>query len=740
MPRILHLSDIHLGDLDEHQELGDYKSDVVPLPERENRIEALRRTLSQLDVRLRADKQQLDAVVVSGDLTLQSSERGFQLLDGVLGKLGASRPPNSRIAIVPGNHDVHWFTPASTPRRYRHFLRYVRDCGFVTPVLDGVDNFDIDKLDQDPAREILLSKHAIVDPERRWAIVPMNSSNYCGSLESVDGVDAAAWEAAATSLVTIGTLKAPDAFRKIRTRDMPRISPWQFDVLGSLIQTLDRQAKENGGRIAKIVTMHHHLLPVSVVEENKAFESFANLGLVRSFLRDSRIDVVLHGHKHTAYAYRDSIHPTRRDDRLAPHSVLVISGGTVGLGAVSNEACRLLDLNVDRSSAPLLSVAGIEHPSPGHNIQIPAEQRYSLWPDAPDLDARDGPSIVRGASTHEVYDRIQALFNGEATGVERHGVIAIITDPSDAPRLPPSYPEIEGVKNRQAWFDELVSWWQLPKSELGDALNFTHGSSIFRADLNQVERAIEVLRNPAQASRAVVALLDPTVHDIRSPARFPSFCLLQLVLRHVSNVMHLDAVGYFRNQEMRYWWPVNAAEIGRIHRRIFDALKPVHARLRLGHITTIATLATVGTSPPLVAVSELDRMLDMDREGLWNMAYALVWSDMPERDDFRDRWNGVLDGLVPAEGIDPRKAPVTVHGLRFLVTTLDRFRKHHSRVELETVSELLHGLLTVNDARAQKLANGDSSRHREWVEEVKRKVGRLRSVLEASWPRVKHDN
>src|SRR5262249_52054632 len=151
------------------------------------------------------------------------------------------------------------------------------------------------------------------------------------SLESVDCMDDAAWDGWAKTIdATSPATKAARVFPKIRTRDMPRVSPWQLDVLRALLLQLD---KKSGGKITKIVTLHHHLSPVSDLEENKSFESVANLGRLRSFLRHNRVNLVLHGHKHTPHAYREVVHPFSKNANATTHGVLVISGGTIGMGA-----------------------------------------------------------------------------------------------------------------------------------------------------------------------------------------------------------------------------------------------------------------------------------------------------------------------------------------------------------------------------------------------------------------------
>src|ERR1700722_16686316 len=104
MVRLLHLSDLHLGPIDKHQILGDYKEDVIPAKERVSRIDKMRRSLALLSKHFKSREETLDAVIVSGDITLANGVEGFQMLSGMLGELGDVLPPPSRIVVVPGNH------------------------------------------------------------------------------------------------------------------------------------------------------------------------------------------------------------------------------------------------------------------------------------------------------------------------------------------------------------------------------------------------------------------------------------------------------------------------------------------------------------------------------------------------------------------------------------------------------------------------------------------------------------
>jgi DNA repair exonuclease SbcCD nuclease subunit len=166
MAIILHLSDLHLGELAPNDITEEFKSEIVPIAERPSRYNILQRTLKELCSRL--DSGQLSAVIISGDTTVRNREDGFKKLEEVLSCLGPQCPEPDRIVVVPGNHDVQRDVIADPQAKYAHFLKYVRARGFITPLIEGSDMID------DDLRATDLAKHHLLDAERRWAVVPIS--------------------------------------------------------------------------------------------------------------------------------------------------------------------------------------------------------------------------------------------------------------------------------------------------------------------------------------------------------------------------------------------------------------------------------------------------------------------------------------------------------------------------------------------------------------------------------------
>ena len=708
--------------------MGDYKEDLIPLSERMSRIKKLQHSLDLLGKHLASQRQTLDAVVVSGDVSLANEEAGFQMLSTVLGRLGSALPEPSNIIVVPGNHDVAWTTPPSSDERYKNFVQHVRSQAYTTPMLDGVDK-SLAGIDS-------LLKHVVVDQGLRWAIIPVNSANYCGSLASTSYVTDDQWSAWATKVDGHTDGPAAKAIRQLRLRDMPRITPWQFGNLSEIVRHLDAKALEAKipGGIRKIVVVHHQLLPVSDEEEVKPYESFVSLGLLRSFLADHKVDILLHGHKHVDHVYRDAI---ALQTSQTSHEVVVISGGTIGMGSSSTHACRLVELDLDLPTAPRVRIANIPGLSPGRVLrekEFPTTE-FELWTGAKNAGST-APVQINGESVRETYERIQATFRGLGSS-DRVSIVCTVNNPSDAAELPPSYPEVSGVTNRQEWLKGIVDWWQLKGSKVGqDRLHFTHGERIYKygGDVDQLKNAVAALRNGDTNARAVIALLNP-IEDQSRGGRWPSFCLVQFVVRAEERTRYLDAIAYFRHQEMAYWWPVNIAEIAAMQacvQRSLGAKSPV----MIGRITTISPLAHSGRAPTFVAVPEMDRIFDANETSLWSMVYALVWADIPNRTDFKAQWISLLNNLVPEEHGDPMRAPVSIRGLGYVLDTLRQFIRHHSSPSLETLADALEQILAANKGYFDAVldSKADQQQHHAWRGQVKRAVDRALAGLSNFFP------
>src|SRR5436190_5094972 len=323
MSLLLHISDLHLGKKD--PAFDDSKTETIPISERETRQKSMRRTLRQIGQYLENTGEKLDAILVTGDITYAGDEQGFRDFENLLKELGPQCPPKRRIAVIPGNHDVVRGTAPSSTDRYRLFRKYVRTAGFVTPLLDGLDIEGNRKLPSD------LERHCILDSKSRWFVLPVYSANYSQMFESTPGIPEGAWSRFQGEFPERDRKTVARTLKNLRLADTARISVPQFDALEAMLRKINKAIQAQGDdpkRYVRVAVLHHHLLPVSTIEEIKKFESFTNLGLLRHFLAKHEFDMVLHGHKHIGKVYWDHI-SCSPNDPSSQHQVLIISGGTL---------------------------------------------------------------------------------------------------------------------------------------------------------------------------------------------------------------------------------------------------------------------------------------------------------------------------------------------------------------------------------------------------------------------------
>ncbi|HET9714151.1 MAG TPA: metallophosphoesterase [Pyrinomonadaceae bacterium] len=740
MSLILHLSDIHLAPVEKDRVFDDYKSEIVPLNERQQRSKLLENTLGALGRALKQANKKLDAIIITGDITVANDERGFKLLPKLIEKLKEAAPPNDRIVAVPGNHDVTWSTPPSSQERYAHFLQYVREQGYVTPLLDGVD-FSADR-----DTSIQFFGHYLLGPNNAWLIVPINSANYSGSLEPISPVTEEEWEGLSAHLTSLPPDKAKELLRRVRLHDAARISFRQFAELDNLLQEVKRKVRADGGdydKMVKIALLHHHLLPVSTSEEVKSFESITNLGLLRHFLNRQNFNVVLHGHKHTGYIYFDYIYDYQKRSNIAAHRVLVISGATIGgVDYREEEVCRLISLAAD-THAPTLSVSSVPAVQQGITINLEelSPRSFPLWPQPKEGEGSptdSGVKIICGETLDEVYARTMSLFSGLGPSTELYNIVCQVNNPKLALTIPDEYPNIGGVQadKRQQWFEDLIKWWQKQTSRLSHRSHFTHGNRIYAYSnsIDQFKRVTEVLANRDNSQRAVVALLNPETDEIHQRRRkFPAFCLVQFIIRSTPRGPYLDCIGYFRKQEFRYWMPVNIAELATLQSKLHGELKITHRGLELGTITSVAAIGYAGESVPRVVIPAIDRTLDDDPNKLWSMAYALFWRDMPQREELREEWEKFLTDLEPDEQFNQDGVPIALDGIDFLVHEINRFTNFHHTSRAETIAQNLKQLFECNDAFAVKISSGiiSTTDYKQWKSSTQSLIADIRERVAA---------
>jgi 3',5'-cyclic AMP phosphodiesterase CpdA len=656
------MSDPHLGDVSPGQMLDDEKEVLEAQPDLETTQTVFKRTLRALG-RFVRDNGKPEVAVVSGDLAYKAHPSGFTAFTELLSERADILPDDrSRIVVVPGNHDVVWDEDPATLPRYERFLRATRAQGCATPLLDGID-FDA----QTGALTAEADRYPHVASTDNVLVVALNTSNYCGVLAAPRGaMSEDKWHEA---LEPLGPARDElmKELRRLRQHDMPRISRAQIEALGAYFeqQALPRHLDDDTR--LRVAVLHHQLLPVSTREERKPFEALVNLGLVRETLQDYGIELVLHGHKHESGMYWDLA--TERDLTAPARRILVISSpGHFDVDTPTMRAIMLVGSPTARNARIFTFKGAGPHRQQALREESPI---VPLW--LGDSGRPRDQTLITAPSTHRAYARLRALFElrgGEAV----RNLVCEVADPADAGTPPPDLPKVS-VEDPQAWLSGLVDWWQRERSELvaRDLLPFNHGQRIYRRWGDQVERAIQMLNDRDDSSRALLALIEPSEtgrhREDRRPldrGSFPAFALAEFSIAERNGQRYLDCTGYFRKQEMQYWWPVNVAELARLQEKIRAGLT---TETLTGRLTTFSAIALWKGTVPRVAVPVVDLLVE-EPSRLLAMAAAVAFPGSAAAAPAVEDWRHVLVDLAGAGRDAPPKVSAGVEILHQNVSQL----------------------------------------------------------------------
>jgi 3',5'-cyclic AMP phosphodiesterase CpdA len=702
---------------DYFQTTGDYKSEHIPASDRQTRLDAIESTLDELVEWLSRENITLDAVVVTGDVSYMYDPEGFALLGPTLGRLGASLPPPDRVAVVPGNHDVAWGTPAGSAERYAAFCVSVRETfGYRTPLLEGVDLNPSGKLKSNPP----VSDPILDLTDSGFVVVAINSANYCGVTELTHpyqdlGTDKV--EVALEKLTSVERSVFEKWLAETKTDDVARVSKAQLAALATALRPF------RTSDVVVIGALHHHLLPVSTTEEFKAFADITNLGQVREFL-STNCDLVLHGHKHHDLIYTDhvdasGVHGTRSSQ------MTVVSTSTAGV-AEGQAIMRLLQIggNARRSvgvqDVLAASAGGRVEPRDRGSWFLPNHQRDDAAQTSLEL------ATVRGTTVDSTYQGILGLFDQTrlASGDPSQilGLRCTVLEGPSCSSAPDGYPNAPG--RWPTWFDDTVGWWQGTETQ---ADGFTHGQRIRQHAgwFDQIQASGKLLAADFDTSRAVISLLEPT-RDLAVSAAAPSFCMVQP--RIVDGSLHIT--GVFRKQEMRYWWPINVAELARIQQDLASIIRARSDRpISLGAITTVSDRAVLSATPPRVVVPMLDQLASNPKgySRLLDMALAAAGGTVRDTVSTSNDWaNAIAQWRPPAvEAADG--SPASVDGTMVLADLVRRCEDQAQATR--TLSLHLTSLWKLNKAYVALVeSTSQAEAFSEWREDVgplAKKVERL---------------
>jgi len=647
-------------------------------------------------------------VVISGDLANgeASTPKGFAEFGDFVKPLRELVGPEN-VVVVPGNHDVPKDREPGDPSRYTDFLDVTRKASFVTPLLDGED-FDRRGKLNDNALEY---PHLVRGDD--FLVIPFNSSHFCWGTEPFDG-------SILEDLVTASNdEEVIKAAKKLRQHDVPRISNAQIDAVQALLHQREPRVMAGRGDDPRVrfAVLHHQLLPVSTREEFKAFESLTNLGAVRALFMALDIHVVLHGHKHESTLYWDYVAQGTGLDQ-APRRMLVSAApGEFGPRKV---ALRLFQIG-DRADARDLRIEDVSA-APGPAAALGRSHSWArLWRQ-PEPDSVAAATVIRGRSVSETYAKIQSLFEDRRDGEPIHDLLCEVTEPSDSVEVPTDYSRPSGVEDLDAWMRDLVDWWQLPDPQLLQRVTFNHGNRIYRRFGDQVERAASALADSssarAQSTRGIITLIDPR-DDGGVKGDFPSFVFVQLQLVWNQATPRLDCTGYFRKQEMRYWWPINVAELERVRGAVLEKVAERHP-VRAGVLRTITAFAAVEEELPTVALAIVDRAIDQHPEDLWRMAYSVVHGSRRGRRQTRATWSRYLADLDPSTSPPSSDIQISYRGLHHIGDMLKWLG-----AEKHPVAKMLGNLVGFYDVLADQPRSGEAA-----IKEARKHLEALNAALD----------
>jgi hypothetical protein len=449
---------------------------------------------------------------------------------------------------------------------------------------------------------------------------------------------------------------------------------------------------------------------------------------------------VLHGHKHVSHLYWDHCYDYSVDDpgyreADAGRPVLVCSAGTIG--SVGTEIGKLIEVDARFPHARFVRISRVPSVSAGRPMPANLRTDWVRLTRSQPVPADKTPTLLAGDTVTDVYHELTERFDDETVQRLRN-VLCYVANGESALGLPETYPEVAGYSGdqRTSWFNEIVDWWQRDISNLR-SLRFTHGERIYRfaETIDQLANAVTALKADLGTGRAIISLFDPRVDHIQKrEVKFPAFCYLQFVTSERRDA--LDCVAFFRSQEMRFWWPINMAEIARLQRHVIQELSRNGIVLTPGAIITLTAIAHPGKAIPKVIIPLIDRVWQDDRNRLWSMAYELFRDvDSDEREARLKDWQLMFEDWLPGEQLAPGGVPVPLEGLEALRDAVSFFAEKHESPQGKRLARTLGLMVNENtdylEAELQIEVRGGERRdtHERWRTRVLGHAEELKQVL-----------
>jgi 3',5'-cyclic AMP phosphodiesterase CpdA len=372
---VLHLTDLHFGNLSDESLFLDDNKEKIAASYRDSIINRFTHVLQQGQTAMK-----VDAIIVSGDITTRGAEDGFEFFsEKIFPHLSKLVDSPSAICIVPGNHDVVWNLSRSDKdlfdKKFEKFGNMVRQVGATTCLIptgtvsetadSALEFLELDRNDSSPV---------YIDEEKKLLILCINSAIRCGEVnekrrsemevplnetlsdikqirDRVRYTNQDAKEMLDLMEVRVKNLKDRAALQTIF--DVAHVTESQVIRLSGKMQSLKEKYSKQWDSFLRIAVMHHHLMPFSKqTAEHKTYDLVTDAANVRDFLSDFQFHVMLTGHKHQPYT---QIH-TLRENRL-----LVAGGPTIGGMPVTGyeQGFRHLKVSFSEVGKRMVSVADI---------------------------------------------------------------------------------------------------------------------------------------------------------------------------------------------------------------------------------------------------------------------------------------------------------------------------------------------------------------------------------------------
>ncbi|HEX8105452.1 MAG TPA: metallophosphoesterase [Solirubrobacteraceae bacterium] len=671
MSVLLHISDLHLGKGQPWERKTDDKGGFVPQDEN-SRLAVMKTSLTAVKEHLDASGWELDALVVSGDITTAHDEPGFTRFRELVDTIGIVTP--DRIIAVPGNHDVDRASDPGTPGKYELFLKHTREQDMRTPFCDGVD-----KLDDANAQPILDLEDCLV--------AAVNSANWCGVKVESTGTD--------------------------HRYDAARVSETQLDWLTDQLRDHEADGK------VRLAVLHHHLLPVTEDEETKPYESFTNLARLRAWLSHHRFHGVLHGHKHRSVLTWDHVHAF--EDHEAPATpILVVSAPTPTTWGAP--VCRIVRIGEQTGRelvrhAPRLEIDTVDAERKERLI-IPRTAAVNLHEP---ITAPPGFVAIDCETADAAYERLVAQLDRRPGRLLN--VTCVVRQPESAERIPTNF--AGKLDDPEGWFKDAVKWWQKrsPSLVAHGGAPFNHGERLLATGVRESE--LDEAGALLGSTKAVVFLTSN--RELRSVNQSPAFIAVQLVKATDAEGDRLDCIGYFRKQDLTLWWPVNVGELRAIQKHVLD--RGTDGPVRAGHLVTIATEAIHDFVMPELSGTKVDRFVDLRPEVLMEMAYGAAHgpadrSDPEARDKIHALWAQTFSDIGKVTEDDVKEFPSL--GVARLLEHLRVFREVGARSNVELLIKRLEAVY--DRAHRAKSTSKTATERKEFAREL---FGLIGGVLEA---------